>query len=178
MRKEILFILFFFFIQQANAQIAVAKMVGKNTSNYGMGYGAFLKAGYPVSAGDDVTLEAGVYIFSLNDQGYGDGTALVPLKLGYRYTFNRQGDGFYIEPQAGYNLYGITSLNNDGYNTQNLKFNGVIFAASTGYIFSIKSFPLDLNLHYETIWDKGGSDNFIRLGLLVSLHFKSRPEYY
>jgi len=44
-------------IQQANAQIAVVKMVGKNTSNYGM--------------------------------GYGDGTALVPLKLVYRYTFNR-----------------------------------------------------------------------------------------
>jgi hypothetical protein len=178
MRKEILCIFLCLFILQVNAQIAVVKMIGKNTSNYSLGYGAFLKGAYPVSAGDDVTLEAGIYFFNLNDQGYGDGTALVPLKVGYRYSINRQGDGFYVEPQAGYNLYGVTSLNNDGYNTQNLKFNGVIFAASTGYILSIKSFPLDLNLHYETIMDKGGSDNYIRLGLLVSLHFKKRSEEY
>ena len=179
MRKEVLYIFFCFLVtvQAATAQIAVVKMVGKNTSNYSLGAGAFLKASYPVSDGDDATIELGFFAFPLNDGGNGDGTAVIPIKMGYRYTFNREGDGFYIEPQAGYNLYGVTSLDVNGY-TKNLKFNGVILAASTGYIFHIKSFPLDLNLHYETVIDKGGSDNYLRLGLLASISFKRRQTEY
>ncbi len=69
MRKEILCIFLCLFILQVNAQIAVVKMIGKNTSNYSLGYGAFLKGAYPVSAGDDVTPEASVYFFKLNNQG-------------------------------------------------------------------------------------------------------------
>jgi hypothetical protein len=41
----------FFSIMQANAQLGLMKMVGKNTNNYTWGFGAFIKTGYPVSEG-------------------------------------------------------------------------------------------------------------------------------
>ncbi len=60
--------------------------------------------------GSDVTLEIGANIFILNDGYDGDGTIMCPLKAGYRYTLNETGKGFYIEPQIGFNLVGVTSL--------------------------------------------------------------------
>jgi hypothetical protein len=34
--------------------------------------------------------------------------------------------------------------------------------------------PLDLNLHYETVIDHGGSDNYVSLGLSFYSHFGKR----
>jgi hypothetical protein len=168
------FILFFSIIQ-ANAQLGVMKLVGKNTSNYTIGFGAFLKTAYPVSEGSDVTLEIGADIFFLGD-GYGtaDGTIMCPLKAGYRYTLNGSGMGFYIEPQAGFNLVGVTSLHDANGNQVNLKYHGAVFAAGTGYLFLIGHTPFDLNLRYETVIDHGGSNNFISLGLTRFISFKKR----
>ena len=57
-------------------------MVGNDTKDYKLGAGLYLKAGYPVSQGDDITLEAGGYIFSLYDNSFKYGTAVVPAKVG------------------------------------------------------------------------------------------------
>jgi hypothetical protein len=50
---------------QANAQLGVMKLVGKNTKDYKLGFGAFVKTAVPVSDGSDVTLEIGADIFFL-----------------------------------------------------------------------------------------------------------------
>jgi hypothetical protein len=164
----------FFSIMQVNAQLGVMKLVGKNTSNYTIGFGAFIKMGYPVSEGSDVTLEIGADIFILND-GYGsDGTIMCPLKAGYRYTLNGTGQGFYVEPQVGFNLVGVTSLHDANGNQINLRYHGAVFAAGTGYLFNIGHAPFDLNLRYETVIDHGGSNNFISLGLSRFIRFKKR----
>ena len=89
-----------------SAQLQISKLVGKNSSDYKLGFGGFLKFSYPISEAADVTLEAGANIFqSKDDPEYG--LAVLPIKAGYRYTINQSGTGFYVEPQVGYNAYGI-----------------------------------------------------------------------
>ena len=173
MLKGILTSILFLSVIHGEAQLGVMKMVGNNTNNYSFGIGAYIKGVFPVSQAGDVTLELGANIFFLNDGGSGDGTAMVPIKAGYRYSLNGTGMGFYVEPQIGYNIYGVTSANVDG-TTENFTFHGLVLAAGTGYLFLIGNTPLDLNLHYETIIDHGGSDNYISLGLSFYLHFGKR----
>ena len=148
-------------------------MVGKGTEDYKLGAGLYLKASYPLSNGDDITVEAGGYVFSLYDNSYEFGTIMVPAKLGYRYTFNRQGNGFYVEPQLGYNIFGSSTLDVDGY-PKDFSYHGIVLGAGTGYLFSIWSTPLDLNLHFESIIAKGGSNNYVRLGLVFPFRLKKR----
>jgi len=173
MSKGILTVsLLFFFIIQANAQIGVMKLVGNNTKNYNLGFGAFIKGGVPVSDAGDVTLEIGVNYFPSKDAG--EGTAMCPLKAGYRYTLNGTGEGFYLEPQVGYNIYGVTSMLDDqGYNVD-LKYHGLILAAGAGYLFSIGNVPFDINLRYETVMAHGGSNNLVSLGITKSFSFGKR----
>ena len=142
MSKGILTIsLLFFFLIQASAQLGVMKLVGDDTKNYKLGFGAFIKAAVPVSDAGNVTLEIGVNFFPSKDAGY-EGTAMCPLKAGYRYTLNGTGEGFYVEPQVGYNIYGVTSLLDENGNNLDLKYHGVVLAASAGYLFSIGNVPI------------------------------------
>ena len=170
MLKGILTSILFLIVSNAEAQLGVIKMVGNNTSNYTLGLGAYIKGAFPISQASDITLELGTNLFKLNDGGSGDGTAVVPIKAGYRYSLNGSGMGLYVEPQIGYNIYGVSSVNVDG-TTQNLKFHGLVCAAGTGYLFLLGNTPLDLHLRYETIIDHGGSDNYVSLGLSFYLHF-------
>ena len=55
----------FLLLMQANAQISVMKLVGNDTKDYSIGFGAFIRTGFPVSEGADVTLELGADIFFL-----------------------------------------------------------------------------------------------------------------
>ncbi|MGN6531574.1 MAG: hypothetical protein ACTHK0_07460 [Ginsengibacter sp.] len=168
-----------FYIIQSDAQLGAMKMVGKNTKNYKTGFGAFVKTGVPVSDGNDVTLEIGANIFFLND-GYGttDGTIMCPLKAGYRYTLNGSGKGLYVEPQVGYNLYGVTSLTDDNGETINLKYHGIVAAAGAGYLFSVWNTLFDVNLRYETVIAHGGSNNLMSLGITKSFSFGRREATY
>lgn len=166
----------FFSINQTSAQLGAMKLVGKNTKDYKLGFGGFIKTGVPVSDGSDATLEIGADIFLSDEEG--DGTIMCPLKAGYRYTLNGSGDGFYIEPQVGFNVYGVTSLTDNNGEDVNLKYHGVVFAAGAGYLFSIWNAPFDLNLRYETVMAHGGSNNFISLGISRFISFKKRDTGY
>ena len=157
-----------FFIIRANAQFGVMKLVGSDTKNYNLGFGAFIKTGVPVSNSGAVTIEIGVNYFPSKDEG--EGTVMCPLKVGYRYTLNRTRAGFYVEPQVGYNIYGVTSLLDDNGRNVDLKYNGVIFAAGGGYMFPGK-ISFDLNLRYETVIAHGGSNNLVSLGITRSFMF-------
>ncbi|WP_207496994.1 hypothetical protein [Aridibaculum aurantiacum] len=176
MARKLFLVALLFIATQSYAQLSVIKMVGNDTEDYKLGAGLYLKAGYPITEGDDITFEAAAYLFSLYDNSYTYGTIMVPAKFGYRYTLNRKGNGFYVEPQVGYNLFGITALNVNG-RAREFKYNGVVLGASTGYLFSLWSSPLDLNLHFETIRAKGGSNNYFRLGLVFPFSLKRRESY-
>jgi outer membrane autotransporter protein len=162
---------------QAQAQVGVMKLIGKNTEDYSLGYGAYIKTGIAASEASDITLEIGADIFSIKGSGFRYGTIMCPLKAGFRYTLNGTGQGFYIEPQAGYNLVGITSTIDENGQTVNLKYHGVVLAAGTGYLFTITGVPFDLNLRYETVIAHGGSNNMISLGLSRAIFFGNRATY-
>jgi hypothetical protein len=166
--------IFSLLIMQANAQITVMKLVGNNTKDYSIGFGAFIKSGLPVSNAADVTLELGADIFFMKGYGTEYGTIMCPLKAGYRYTLNKTGQGFYVEPQVGFNLVGITSLPGESGDDINLHYHGVVLAAGAGYLFSIWDAPFDLNLRYETVIAHGGSNNLISLGISRFIFFKKR----
>jgi len=169
--------LVFFLMLQANSQIGAMKLVGNNTKDYSMGFGAFIKTGVPVSDAADITMELSANIFPLKGYGMDYGTIMCPLVAGYRYTLNGTGQGLYFEPQIGYNLVGITSLPNDG-NDIDLKYHGVVLAGGTGYLFTIGSAPFDLNLRYETVIAHGGSNNFVSLGISRFISFGKRDTDY
>ena len=164
-----------FSITGAKSQLSVMKLVGNGTKDYKLGFGAFIKAAFPVNEGSNITLEGAVNIFFLDD-GYSsyNGTIMCPLKAGYRYTLNKTGQGLYIEPQVGFNLYGLTSLQDDYGKQIDLKYHGVVFAAGTGYLFTVWDQPFDLNFRYETVIAHGGSNNFISLGISRFISFKKR----
>ena len=164
----------FLLIMQANAQISVIKLVGNDTKDYSIGFGAFIKSGFPVTDAADVTLELGADIFFMKGYGTDYGTIMCPLKAGYRYTLNGTGQGLYVEPQVGYNLVGITSLPNDYGDDINLKYHGVVLAAGAGYLFTIGRAPFDFNLRYETVIAHGGSNNLVSLGISRFIFFRKR----
>ena len=174
--KQTLTALFVIFFLQSNAQLGAMKLIGNNTKDYSIGFGAFIKTGFPVSDAADLTFELGANFFPLKGSGFKYGTAMCPLKAGYRYTLNGSGDGFYVEPQVGYNVYGITSLESEYGETINLKYHGLVLAAGGGYLFNISDTPIDLNLRYETVIANGGSNNMISLGITRSFSFGSRNE--
>lgn len=172
-------IILLFFITRCGAQLGVMKLVGNDTKDYKLGFGAFIKSGVPVSDAAAVTLEIGANIFFLDD-GYGssDGTIMCPLKAGYRYTLNQTGQGLYVEPQLGFNLVGVTSLHDENGNQINLRYHGVVLAGGAGYLFTIGRAPFDANIRYETVIAHGGSNNFICLGISRFISFKKRDSDY
>jgi hypothetical protein len=177
MRKLVFATILFFSVKTSHAQIAVMKLVGSNAKQYGLGFGGFIKFSYPVTDAADLTFEGGANFFSQKeDHEYG--IAVVPVKLGYRYTLNGTGTGFYVEPQAGYNVYGVTSYYNyETYQNTDKKFHGVIGALAAGYLFQPSGLmQFDLGLQYESIFHSGGSTNYIGLRLTHNFSFSKREE--
>ena len=172
MCKRILFVfIVFLFVHQTKAQVSAMKLIGKNTEDYSLGFGAYIKMGVATSEAADITVELGADIFSIKGTSYRYGTVLCPLKAGYRYTLNGTGQGLYIEPQAGYNLVGVTSTIDEYGQDINLKYHGVVLAVGTGYLFTILDTPFDLNLRYEKVIANGSSNNMISLGLTRAIFF-------
>jgi len=153
-----------------NAQLFISKLTGKGSSKYNTGYGAFLRLGFHISEADEITGEIGFNDYTLKDlPTYGILTA--PLKVGYQYTIDRTGSGFYLEPQLGYNIVGIVpSYNNTTYQEEETKFKGVVGTINGGYIMNWESIGTKINfgLRYESVFYGGGSVHAAGMFLLFS----------
>jgi hypothetical protein len=138
----------------SNAQIQVSHFSVKTPEGkkYAKNiFSGFLGFSVPAGESDYVTLEGGVY--------YMEDVFAIPVSLGYRYTLNRSGRGFYAEPFAGYNL-GSTDLRryNNGtgyvYDANGKLFVESIKGPSAGGCFGFLFEPwgnvqFDLGLRYE-----------------------------
>src|SRR5687768_2760921 len=137
-----------------HAQIEVAHLNSKGFS--ATGFGAFLNFAVPVSEYGSISAEAGFYYFKKDDNN----VALVPLLLGYRHMLQEPDAGFYIEPNAGYNI-GATDIhkhNENGnplYNPDGTRLEqqvkGATAGLGVGYIFP-GSFSFNIGLRYQRVF--------------------------
>jgi len=176
MKKLPLAITFVFITTYSWSQIAISHLLPHDGRQYSFGYGGMLKLAYPISEGDDITMEGGIVLNFQKGTGGADGIAICPLKLGYRYTFDGSGSGFYVEPQLGYNLYGVESYEDDYGNGYNNKFNGIIAGAGTGYIFQAgkHGYQYELGIYSESVFFRQTAVTSISLRFLCNFNFWNR----
>ena len=140
------------------AQLEVAHLFSKGQS--ATGFGAFLHVGVPVSDGDEIGGELGLYYFAPG--GYH--MAYVPLLVSYRHTLDHSGAGFYVEPFAGYS-FGATDIQKTDAsgarcydasgNAIDQKLSGPTAGLGFGYIIPSASIPLNIGLRYEHVFVSG-----------------------
>jgi Autotransporter beta-domain len=102
-----------------NAQIEGAYVKVKDFKAFG--FGSFLNLGFPVSEANYLTIEGGFKYFKNSD---GESMGIFPVLLGYRYTLDQSGSGFYIEPYAGYTFGGTDIAVYDEYSSPVIDANG------------------------------------------------------
>jgi hypothetical protein len=158
-----------------HAQIQVLKIVGKENKDYKLGFGAYLKFTTPVSESDYVSAEVGLNAFQYKpDENYGMLT--IPIKLGYRYTLDRSGTGLYLEPQLGYNIYGMHPVYNETtYQYDEPKTTGPAGAIQLGYLFEPgNKIQFDLSVFYETVLHSGSTTSYAGFRLAHNFSFGRR----
>lgn len=148
------FLLTCFFV---NAQAEGAYVDMKTFKAFG--FGGHLNFKFPVTEGGSITTEAGIYLFKYQDRN----ALVLPLLLGYQYTLDGSGTGFYVEPLAGYTLGGtdwdredengntIYQVVDDVAVTENQKVKGITAGLAAGYIFNGRT-PITLGLRYDRVF--------------------------
>jgi hypothetical protein len=141
-----------------HAQLEVAQLFTKGQST--TGFGGNLHVGFPVSKGDEISVEAGLYYFAPGQSHL----IFVPLLAGYRHTFDGSGTGFYVEPFAGYSI-GATDIQkvdangNPLYNADGSqideKASGATAGLGFGYILPNPKLPLNFGLRFEHVFVSG-----------------------
>lgn len=170
MRKIFVLTLLSVSFLSSNAQIQVAKIVGPTSNDFTLGYGGFLKFSYQVSEPSDISLELSFLSFAKkSDTRFA--WDVLPVKLGYRYVITGKGHGPYVEPQVGYNIYGI--------DPSDKTFKGFVWGAGVGYLFKpVAKIKFDLGVRFESASYSGKPLNYAMIRLSHNIVFgrKSRTE--
>ena len=149
----------------STAQLEVARISVKDFK--AVGFGSFLNFSLPVSESNFMTIEGGIQYFKNKDE---EEVALVPVLLGYRYTLNHSGTGFYVEPNAGYcfgastvgiyNEFGSPISGSDG-NWAYEKVAGPMTGIGIGYLFERSGkIQFNIGLRYERTFANAGANIF------------------
>jgi len=152
-----------------NAQIQVDYMSMKGFS--AIGFGTFLNFAFPVNESDYGTIEGGFDAFS-KDDNY---VINAPCILGYRYTLDRTGEGFYVEPNLGY-AFGDSDVQVSDQNGfySNAKIAGFSGGATFGYLFPQSGIiQFNVGLRYEHIFGPVGT-NLLSLRISHAFTFGRR----
>ena|SRR6202035_1466331 len=156
LRKLLIVLLFLTSSRTIKAQLQVDHISFKGFS--AIGFGGFFNFAVPVSDANYITGEVGLDVFSSN----GNNVALAPILVGYRYTLDGTGTGFYVEPNAGYSFAGtdIQIADANGiYSDQ--KISGPSTGLTAGYLFQPSGrIQFNLGLRYDHIFGNLGSDIF------------------
>lgn len=168
----------FFLLSSASAQIEVAHLRSKDFA--ANGFGGFLNFSFPVAEYGAVSAELGFYYFKKS----GDQVLMLPLLLGYRYMLQDPEDGFYLEPNAGYNI-GYTDIQKEDENGQLIydpvtgeyaeqKAMGITTGLAAGYIFN-GNLKFNLGLRYQRVFVSGDpSYNLFSFRISYPLSFRRR----
>jgi hypothetical protein len=158
--SKLLIVIFLFIITPiADAQIQVDRLTLKGFN--AIGFGGFFNFSVPVSDANYITGELGLDAFSSNENN----VLLAPVLMGYRYTIDGSGTGFYLEPNAGYSFGGTDIQSQDpNQNYADLKLSGPAAGLGFGYLFPVPSgaVPIQFNIsiRYEHIFGSVSQDMF------------------
>ncbi|TDO25363.1 hypothetical protein BC659_2904 [Sediminibacterium goheungense] len=152
------------------SQLELSHMLPRRGNKYGLGYGAILKFAFPSGEADFITMETGVKLF-FEKESTSYGVGYIPVKVGYKYTFNREGTGIYAEPQLGFNVYGAESYYDNAEGNVDIKFNGVVGGAAFGFLFQPDRAgrQIDLATYIESFSSKKASG--VSIGLRFTYNF-------
>lgn len=151
----------------------VAKMVGKDAADYGLGYGLFSYLDIPLaSENQSFRIELmDLAIFPSKGENLFTSTAdtkgYVSVKLGYKYVFSETQAGFYLLPSAGYCRVVLAKEGQDA-----TYGDGVAGALEGGYTLEVgqNGHTLNFGLKYE--YDRGNATHIIQsVGLRASYGF-------
>lgn len=154
------------------AQLDVALLLGERTKSLAspIAFGGFIKFGVPINQSDEISAEASYLTWDEGDAGYFAG------KAGYVYTLNREGYGWFVEPQVGYAFVGSAPSYNGYFSTGD--FTGLVGSVSAGYRFGQDRAKWDLSLRYENVFTNNvGRISLIGLRFARSFGF-GRGKYY
>ncbi len=143
-----------------NAQIEVAHVSAKDFNAFG--FGGFLNFSIPVSDANYLTFEGGIQHFK--DKNTSE-LNLLPVLVGYRYTLDQTGSGFYVEPNAGYTF----SVSDYG------DYSGAAAGIGFGYLVDLGNIPFNFGLRYERSFGNPSS-NVLSFRIAHSLSFGRRAE--
>lgn len=180
MRKFGIICLMLFVSGSAISQIEGDYITLKGFKSFG--FGSFLNFAVPVSESDYGTLEGGFLYFQDNQQ---QDVGMLPVLVGYRYTLDRSGTGFWVEPQVGY-VFGGTSVgvydqyggpvyDNNG-NQVNEEVKGPMAGVGFGYLFQPAGrIQFNIGLRLEHSFGSTGT-NIIALRISHAFTFRRRED--
>lgn len=172
-KKLILIAIGLFVSASLHAQLEVAQLFTNGQSHTGVG--ANLHVGFPVTKGDEISGEIGIYYFAPGQSHM----IFFPFLLGFRHTLDHSGTRWYIEPFGGYTVGGtdIPKLDANGqplYNPDgsevDQKLSGATAGLGFGYILPNQKLPLNFGLRYEHTFVSGNpSPNILALRISWSV---------
>ena len=180
MKRFFSFLIAIAFTLAVKGQLIIPMVSGINSKDFGVGYGTFIHFDKPVYQGANITIEASYNHFnSKRFKGYGITTA--PIKIGYQYTIKKNGLGYYVEPQIGFNLVGRIpnySLPEGQYGDKS--FNGLVTGANAGYLLDTgkKIGIISFGIRYEAVIYDGGNGLIPVLGLFLCFNGRNKREDY
>lgn len=140
------------------SQLAVAKMIGKNSKNSKLGYGLFAYWDIPVNdiGNRSVMIElVDVAYFPRKNSDIESVIGYLSVKAGYRYIFSAETKtGVYVEPSLGYCRV-VSSEEKD--NGDALTGDGIALAAEAGYTIEVGEQADNLNFGLKYERDMAGS---------------------
>jgi hypothetical protein len=154
--------------QKGHNQIGIGPEVAIPVGDFGdgfkTGFGGSVKGMFGVGTAGQVTLTSGYTTFKAKGLESGEkfNASIIPILLGYRHNFN----GFYVEPQAGYGIYGSkisgTGTGLDGTNSSG----AFTWAAGIGY--ALKQ-GVDIGARYQSGHKDGATTGVV--GFTVRYNF-------
>ena len=161
------------FSYASHAQLMIAKMVGKDASKFGLGYGLFTFLDFPL-ANENQSLRIELldlaFFPSKGENALtstADAKGYVSIKLGYKYVFSETQAGFYLLPSAGYCrtvniIEGQDATHGDG----------IAGALEGGYTLEVGQNSNSLNFGVKYEYDRGNATHTIQsIGFRVSYGF-------
>jgi hypothetical protein len=170
MKKLSLLLLFSILSSCIYAQLAIAKMVGKNADKAKLGFGAFSYIDIPTNEEGTQSFRIELLDFAYFPRKIDEdpSRAYLSIKLGYKYIFSETKTGFYVEPQAGYCR--VVVVEQDA--PEAAHGDGIAAALEAGYSLEVgeRGNTFNFGLKYET--DRAGSEYTINsIGFRVSYSF-------